>query len=131
MTVLRNDANNVIEIIKSKRAEPDQVFHYTKQTFENVEVSDEAFEQLDVGLKKQSKINDYNEVTYYFTDLEGREIETIPPKLASATQTEISLVFHWLIIRFLQKKNIQKVFRNIRVCLHIYQWKILGFSFPS
>lgn len=90
VTVLRNDANNVIEIIKSKRAEPDQVFHYTKQTFENVEVSDEAFEQLDVGLKKQSKINDYNEVTYYFTDLEGREIETIPPKLASATQTEIS-----------------------------------------
>lgn len=104
MTVLRNDANNVIEIIKSKRAEPDQVFHYTKQTFENVEVSDEAFEQLDVGLKKQSKINDYNEVTYYFTDLEGREIETIPPKLASATQTETLLVFHWLIIRFLQKK---------------------------
>ena len=90
VTVLRNDANNVIEIIKSKRAEPNQVFHYTKQTFENVDVSDEAFEQLGIGLKKQSKINDYNEVTYYFTDLEAREIETIPPKLASATQTEIS-----------------------------------------
>ena len=30
VTVLRNDANNVIEIIKSKRAEPNQVFHYTK-----------------------------------------------------------------------------------------------------
>lgn len=90
VTVLRNDANHVIEIIKSKRAEPNQVFHYTKQTFENVEVSDEAFEQLGIGLKKQSKINDYNEVTYYFTDLEGREIETIPPKLASATETEIS-----------------------------------------
>ncbi|MCB0536059.1 MAG: ATP-binding protein [Bacteroidetes bacterium] len=90
VTVLRNDANNVIEIIKSKRAEPNQVFHYTKQTFENVEVSDEAFEQLGIGLKKHSKINDYNEVTYYFTDLEGREIETIPPKLASATHTEIS-----------------------------------------
>lgn len=90
VTVLRNDANNVIEIIKSKKAEPNQVFHYTKQIFEKVEVSDEAFEQLGIGLKKQSKINDYNEVTYYFTDLESREIETIPPKLASATQTEIS-----------------------------------------
>ena len=90
VTVLRNDANHVIEIIKSKRAEPNQVFHYTKQTFDNVEVSDIAFEQLGIGLKKQSKINDYNEVTYYFTDLEGREIETIPPKLASATETEIS-----------------------------------------
>ncbi len=90
VTVLRNDADNVIEIIKSKRAEPNQVFYYTKKTFENIEVSDEAFEQLGIGLLKQSKINDYNEITYYFTDLEGIEIETIPPKLASATETEIS-----------------------------------------
>jgi hypothetical protein len=90
VTVLRNDENHVIEIIKSKRAELNQVFHYTKKTFENVEVSDEAFEKLGIGLKKQSKINDYNEITYYFTDIEGREIETIPPKLASATETEIS-----------------------------------------
>lgn len=90
VTVLRNDSKHVIEIVKSKRAEPKQVFHYTKQTFENIEVSDVAFAQLGIGLKKQSKINDYNEVTYYFTDLEGSEIETIPPKLASATVTEIS-----------------------------------------
>ncbi|MGJ1463150.1 ATP-binding protein [Sphingobacterium siyangense] len=90
VTVLRNDANHFIEIIKSKKAESNQVFHYTKQIFGNIEVSDEAFEQLGIGLKKQSKNNDYNEVTYYFTDLEGREIETIPPKLASATETEIS-----------------------------------------
>ncbi|MFV0554310.1 MAG: sacsin N-terminal ATP-binding-like domain-containing protein [Mangrovibacterium sp.] len=90
VTVLRNDANHVIKITKSKRAEPDQEFHYTKQTFENVEVSNEAFEQLGIGLKKQSKINEYDEITYYFTDFEGIEIETIPPKLASATRTEIS-----------------------------------------
>lgn len=87
--VLRKDSNGIIEIQKIK-GEENLRFHYTKQTFENVEVSDEAFEQLGIGLKKQSKINDYNEVTYYFTDLEGREIETIPPKLASATETEIS-----------------------------------------
>lgn len=91
VTVIRNDVQQqVIEIIKSKRAESNQVFHYIKQTFENVEVSDEAFEQLGIGLKKKSKINDYSEVSYFFTDLEGREIETIPPKLASATETEIS-----------------------------------------
>lgn len=90
VTVLRKDANHVIEIIKSKRAEPNQIYNYTKQTFENIKVSDEAFEKLNIGLKKQSKINDYNEVTFYFTDIEGREIETIPPKLASATNTEIS-----------------------------------------
>ncbi|WP_092577676.1 sacsin N-terminal ATP-binding-like domain-containing protein [Hyunsoonleella jejuensis] len=87
--VLRKDSKGIIEIQKLKGAE-NLKFYYTKQTFENIEVSDEAFKQLGIGLKKQSKINDYNEVTYYFTDLEGREIETIPPKLASATETEIS-----------------------------------------
>ncbi|MGV8815646.1 MAG: ATP-binding protein [Gelidibacter sp.] len=87
--VLRNDKNNIIEILKLK-GEENARYHYVKQTFENVEVSDEAFEQFEIGLRKQSKINDYNEVTYFFTDLEGREIETIPPKLASATETEIS-----------------------------------------
>ncbi|MDO7173881.1 sacsin N-terminal ATP-binding-like domain-containing protein [Mariniflexile sp. AS56] len=90
VTVLRNDIDNVIEIIKSQRGEINQTFQYTKHTFENIEVSDEAFLQLNIGLKKQSKINDYNEVTHYFTDLDGREIETIPPKLASVKETEIS-----------------------------------------
>jgi len=90
VTVLRKDIDQVIEITKTRKGELNQVFFYTKQTFENIEVSDNAFAQLNIGLKKQSKINDYNEVTYFFIDLEGREIETIPPKLASATETEIS-----------------------------------------
>ena len=91
VTVLRKDTNQVIEIVKTQRGEDDkQVYYYTKQVFENIDVSDEAFSKLNIGLKKQSKINDYNEVTYYFTDLDGREIETIPPKLASASETEIS-----------------------------------------
>tara|TARA_R110002051_G_scaffold218896_1_gene282753 strand:- start:18108 stop:23756 length:5649 start_codon:yes stop_codon:yes gene_type:complete len=87
--VLRKDKNEVIEILKIKGEEKKE-YYYTKRTFENIEVSDAAFEMLNIGLKKQSKINDYNEVTYYFTDLEDREIETIPPKLASASETEIS-----------------------------------------
>ena len=87
--ILRTDNAGVIEILKLKGEEKREYF-YTKKTYENIEVSDTAFEQLNIGLKKQSKINDYNEVTHYFTDLEGREIETIPPKLASASHTEIS-----------------------------------------
>ena len=91
VTVLRKDKNQIIEIIKSQRGvEESQVFFYAKKTYENIAITDEAFSELRIGLKKKSKINDYNEVTYYFTDLEGREIETIPPKLASATETEIS-----------------------------------------
>lgn len=97
VTVTRSDNGNVIEIEKSKliivnyeKEQQLEVFHYTKQTFEDISVSDEAFLELNIGLKKESRINDYDEVAYYFTDLDGIEIETIPPKLASATETEIS-----------------------------------------
>ena len=37
-----------------------------------------------------SKVNDFNETTYFFSDLDGHEVETIPPKLAAANETEIS-----------------------------------------
>ncbi len=87
--VLRKDTKGVIEILKLK-GEDKQTFYYIKKTFANIEVSDQAFEQLNIGLKKQSRENSYGEINYYFTDLDGREIETIPPKLASATLTEIS-----------------------------------------
>jgi hypothetical protein len=90
VTILRSDKNQVIEIVKSKRGEQNQAFYYTKKAFDDIPISDEAFSEFNIGLKKQSRINDYNEITYYFTDLDGREIETIPPKLASANATEIS-----------------------------------------
>lgn len=97
VTVIRNDKGSIIEIEKSKvvyanfeREQQIENYHYTKHFFDDIPVSDEAFFELNIGLKKQSKINDYNEVIYYFTDLEGREIETIPPKLASVSETEIS-----------------------------------------
>lgn len=98
VTVIRIDKDNIIEIkklrsvlIHGERVQKENTFHYTKQSFGNIPVSDEAFAQLNIGLKKQSKINDYSEVSYFFTDLDNREIETIPPKLASASKTEIAL----------------------------------------
>lgn len=97
VTVTRNDNNYVIGIEKTKvtfvnseKEQKSDIFYYKKQIFEDIAVSDKAFSELNIGLKKQSRVNDYNEITYYFTDLEGREIETIPPKLASVTETEIS-----------------------------------------
>ena len=97
VTVTRIDNGDVIEIEKSKsvlvnnkRTQKKDTFHYTKQSFGNIPITDDAFTELNIRLKKQSKINDYNEVTYFFTDLTGNRIETIPPKLASATETEIA-----------------------------------------
>ncbi len=90
VTVFRKDNLNIIEIIKDKKGDQIQNFFYTKHTYENIEVSDNAFLLLNIGLKKESRINDYNEVSYFFTDLDGKEIETIPPKLALANETEIS-----------------------------------------
>lgn len=89
VTVSRNDNKN-IEIIKTKRDEPTQVNYYIKQIYDDIAVTDEAFAELNIALRKQSKINDFDEVTYYFTGLDDQEIETIPPKLAAATSTEIS-----------------------------------------
>ena len=99
VTITRKDYNEVIEIVKTTaeyeyhNSQPKQIediYHYTKQTFDNIVISDEAFSELNIGLKKQFKVNNYDETVYFFTDIEGNKIETIPPKLASATKTEIS-----------------------------------------
>jgi hypothetical protein len=90
VTVFRQDKNSIIEITKTKRDEKSKNYTYLKQTYEDIEVSEEAFASQGIGLKKQSRINDYNEVSYFFTDLSGKEIETIPPKLASVDETELS-----------------------------------------
>lgn len=87
--VFRTDKGNLIEILKVK-GDQNSNYHYQKISFETIEVSNKAFEISGIGLKKESRINEYNEKSYYFTDLDGREIETIPPKLALATETEIA-----------------------------------------
>lgn len=88
--VLRKDYNGIIEILKLKGEENSRVF-YTKQSFEDVEVSDKAFEQSGVGLKKKSEINENTKVArHYFTDLDGNRLDEIPSKLASVDLTQIS-----------------------------------------
>jgi hypothetical protein len=88
--VLRNDHNNVIEILRVK-GEVNEIYHYTKQIFNNIEVSDEAFQQLGIGLKKKSEFNENTKaVNNYFVDLDENRLDEIPPKLASVDQTEIT-----------------------------------------
>ncbi len=91
VTISRDDKENEIKIIESRKGESNRYYNYLKESIDNIEVSDSAFYRNGIGLRKESKVNDYNEVSYFFTDLEGREIETIPPKLASVSKTEISL----------------------------------------
>jgi len=67
-----------------------EVLEYTKQVYSGIQVNNDAFNILNIGLKKIVEKNDLNEDTYHFVDIEGNKIETIPPKLASATVTEIS-----------------------------------------
>lgn len=90
VTVFITNNEDIIEIIKTKKGEDKIVLNYVTEIYEDIEVSDEAFYNNGINLKKQSKTNDYNEVVYFFTDSDGNEIETIPPKLASATETEIT-----------------------------------------
>jgi hypothetical protein len=63
---------------------------YLKETYSDIQVNNEAFREINIGLKKVVEKNDLNEDTYHFIDTDGNKIETIPPKLASANETEIS-----------------------------------------
>jgi len=97
VTIERNDDGEIIKIEKStveytgtKGIQKKDVLKYTKQIYSNIQVDNEAFSELNIGLKKIVEKNDLNEDTYHFIDLDGNKIETIPPKLALATETEIS-----------------------------------------
>jgi hypothetical protein len=87
--VLRTDFEKIVEI-KRLKGDINQTFQYEKTTFEDIEVSNEAFKKFDIDLKKQKKTNKFDIETYFFSGLDDIEIETIPPKLASAEVTEIS-----------------------------------------
>lgn len=97
VTIVRNDDGEIIKIEKSiveysgtEGIQKKNVLKYTKQIYSNIQVDNEAFSELNIGIKKIVEKNDLNEDTYHFIDLDGNKIETIPPKLASATETEIS-----------------------------------------
>lgn len=87
--LLRSDRNKIIEIIRL-RGEQEHKYIYTKNTFSDIPVTDEAFQDTNIGIKKQSRINDFDIETTYFSYLDGREIEEIPPKLSAVNVTEIS-----------------------------------------
>jgi hypothetical protein len=97
VTIVRNDDGEIIKIEKStveyigtEGIQKKDVLKYTKQIYSNIQVDNDAFSDLNIGIKKIVEKNDLNEDTYHFIDLDGNKIETIPPKLASATETEIS-----------------------------------------
>lgn len=96
-TVLKSGDHNHIKIEKitieyklEKKEQNLSEYHYYKETFSDIEVSTSAFTEYDIEIKKVKKKNDLNEDVYFFTDKEGNELETIPPKLAASEYTEIS-----------------------------------------
>lgn len=98
VSVTRIDNNQLIEIKKNivsydnknDKTEHSEVFNYIKKTYSDIEVSDKAFASYSIGLKKIIEINELDQKIYHFVDLDGNKIETIPPKLAPSTETEIS-----------------------------------------
>ena len=80
--VIREDYNDNVEIKILKGAEENK-FNYKKISFNDIPVSNEALKLDNIGILKASHINEYDEITYFFTDLDGNKITTIPPKIAS------------------------------------------------
>ena len=97
VTVTRTENGHLIKIEKStieyigkESTQNKEVINYTKQVYSDIEVSNKAFSLLDINIKKIAEKNYLGENTYHFVDSDNNKIETIPPKLASATKTEIS-----------------------------------------
>lgn len=97
VTIIRTDDGEIIKIEKStveyigtESIQKKAILEYTKQIYSSIQVNNKAFAELNIGIKKIVEKNDLNEDTYHFVDLDGNKIETIPPKLASTTETEIS-----------------------------------------
>lgn len=89
ISITKNIEGNTIRISKQYNKLTKQ-YSYTQKEFSDIPVNDESFKSFGINLVKRWKKNDYDEKIYFFTDLEGREIETIPPKLASADETSLS-----------------------------------------
>jgi len=97
VTVSREDNENLIKIEKSvvqyignNSIQNQEKFEYIKKAYQDIKVSNECFSVYNIDLKKSTRIINQKEV-FEFVDLNGELIETIPPKLASVTETEISL----------------------------------------
>ncbi|PKG43720.1 sacsin N-terminal ATP-binding-like domain-containing protein, partial [Psychroflexus sp. MES1-P1E] len=96
VTVTRSDNENLIEIEKTiveyvgnKSVYHQDKFNYVKISYPDIEVSNESFLFHNIDLKKSIKVINQREV-YEFVDLNDDLIETIPPKLATVNETEIS-----------------------------------------
>jgi len=96
VTVTRIDNENLIEIEKTtveyignKIVYHQDKFNYLKISYPDIEVSNESFLLHNIDLKKSIREINQGEV-YEFVDLNDELIETIPPKLATVNETEIS-----------------------------------------
>lgn len=96
VTVTRRDNENLIEIEKTivEYVGNESIYHqdkfnYIKISYPDIEVSNESFLFHNIDLKKSIRVINQREV-YEFVDLNDDLIETIPPKLATVNETEIS-----------------------------------------
>tara|TARA_B110000211_G_scaffold136727_1_gene156418 strand:- start:3091 stop:8529 length:5439 start_codon:yes stop_codon:yes gene_type:complete len=96
VTLTRRDNENLIEIEKTiveyignKIVYHQDKFNYLKISYPDIEVSNESFLFHKIDLKKSIRVINQSEV-YEFVDLNDDLIETIPPKLATVNETEIS-----------------------------------------
>lgn len=65
---------------------------YYKHLIDDIPVNDKALSEEGIAIYKKEKVNEYGEVSHYFSsDEEGNQvIESIPPKLAAFEMTSIS-----------------------------------------
>jgi len=92
ITIRKNGINPVL-IQKTSGDGVDIQLGYLKKEIDEIEVNDRSLHDEGILIYKKERVNEYGEISYYFSaDAEGKiEIESIPPKLAAFDKTTITL----------------------------------------
>lgn len=89
LTIHKSISNGNQVSIKVKSRNGEQRYDYVVRDFDHIRVDNLAFEENKISIRKENKTIE-GEMISYFVDLEGNQIEAIPPKIASFKTTTIS-----------------------------------------
>jgi hypothetical protein len=86
---IKRTENQEVEIIEHFRNDSNRLIYKVRE-FDNIEVSDSAFNAFEIQLTKQLDTIETGEQVYYFKDGSGNRITSIPPKIAAFEKTAVT-----------------------------------------
>lgn len=128
VTISRIDNENITTINKSSSDNENVDYKYYKKSYCDIKISDSMLK--DVGILRTKENTEIGEITY-FTTLSGDKIETIPSKLAEATETQISFAFIINEGKISAENAYIKNVNKYSSFLHFFQWRTPDLNYHS